>query len=125
MLVWLGYINIGLGVFNMVPAYPLDGGRVLHAILWWRSGNAGQSARIAARIGEGLGLVFVALGAVQVFHGAVLDGIWIAFIGWFLTQAAAQSYRESGAVPYLTRLRVACRGATPGTGKGYSIAVRR
>jgi Zn-dependent protease len=81
----------------MVPGYPLDGGRVLHAILWWRSGKAGQSARIAARIGEGLGLVFVALGAVQVFQGAALDGIWIAFIGWFLTQAAAQSCRESGA----------------------------
>jgi Zn-dependent protease len=107
MLVWLGYINVGLGLFNMVPGYPLDGGRVLHAILWWRSGNAGQSARIAARIGEGLGLVFIALGAVQVFQGAALDGIWTAFIGWFLTQAAAQSYRETGAAPYLARLRVA------------------
>ncbi len=106
-LVWLGYINVGLGIFDLVPSYPLDGGRVLHAILWWRSGNASRSTRVAARIGEGLGLLFIALGAVQVFQGAALDGIWIAFIGWFLTQAAAQSYREAGAVPCLAPLRVA------------------
>ena len=107
MLVWLGYINVGLGIFNLIPGYPLDGGRVLHAILWWKTGNADQSTRLAARIGEGVGFVFIAVGVMQVFGGAGLNGLWIAFIGWFLTQAAAESYREVETAPFLDRRRVA------------------
>jgi Zn-dependent protease/predicted transcriptional regulator len=107
MLVWLGYINCGLGIFNLIPGYPLDGGRVLRAILWWKTGNADQSTRIAARIGEGVGFAFIAFGMMQVFGGAGLNGLWIAFIGWFLIQAAAESYREVETVPFLTRRHVA------------------
>ena len=107
MLVWLGYINFGLGIFNMVPGYPLDGGRVLRAIIWWQTGDADRSTRIAARIGEGVGVIFIALGIMQVFGGAGFNGLWIAFIGWFLTQAAAESYRAVGTVPFLTSLQVA------------------
>jgi len=107
MLVWLGYINIGLGVFNMVPGYPLDGGRVLRALIWWKTGDADRSTRIAARIGEGVGVMFIAVGILQAFGGAGFNGLWIAFIGWFLTQAAAESYRAVGAVPFLTSLHVA------------------
>jgi Zn-dependent protease/predicted transcriptional regulator len=101
-LVWLGYINLGLGIFNMIPGYPLDGGRVLRASLWWKTGNADQSTRLAARIGEGVGFAFIALGVMQVFAGAGLNGLWIAFIGWFLIQAAAESYREVETAPFLT-----------------------
>jgi Zn-dependent protease/predicted transcriptional regulator len=101
MLVWLGYINIGLGIFNMIPGYPLDGGRVLRAAIWWKTGNADQSSRIAARIGEVVGFAFIALGLVQVFGGAVFNGLWITFIGWFLIQAAAESYREVAVAPFL------------------------
>jgi len=107
MLVWLGYINLGLGIFNLIPGYPMDGGRVLHAILWWKTGNADQSTRLAARIGEGVGFVFIALGVMQVFAGAAFNGIWIAFIGWFLMQAAAESYREVETGPILTGRHVA------------------
>jgi len=107
MLVWLGYINVGLGVFNMIPGYPLDGGRVLRAILWWKTGDADRSTRLAARIGEGVGFVFIAFGLLQVFGGAGLNGLWIAFIGWFLTQAAAESYREVATVPFLKGRKVA------------------
>jgi Zn-dependent protease/predicted transcriptional regulator len=107
MLVWLGYINLGLGIFNLIPGYPLDGGRVLRAAVWWKTGNADQSTRIAARVGEGVGFVFIALGVMQVFAGAGFNGLWIAFIGWFLTQAAAESYRQVEAVPFLTSLHVA------------------
>jgi len=107
MLVWLGYINVGLGIFNMIPGYPLDGGRVLRALIWWKTGDADRSTRIAARIGEGVGVVFIALGIVQAFRGAGFNGLWIAFIGWFLTQAAADSYRAVGVVPFLTNLHVA------------------
>jgi len=107
MLVWLGYINFGLGIFNMVPGYPLDGGRVLRALIWWKTGDANRSTRIAARIGEGVGVIFIALGIMQAFGGAGFNGLWIAFIGWFLTQAAAESYRSVGAAPVLTNLHVA------------------
>ena len=85
----------------------MDGGRVLHAILWWKTGNADQSTRLAARIGEGVGFVFIALGVMQVFAGAAFNGIWIAFIGWFLMQAAAESYREVETGPILTGRHVA------------------
>jgi Zn-dependent protease/predicted transcriptional regulator len=107
MLVWLGYINFGLGIFNMIPGYPLDGGRVLRAALWWKTGNAERSTRLAARIGQGIGFAFIALGVMEVFGGAGLNGLWIAFIGWFLIQAAAESYREGEAVPFLTGRHVA------------------
>jgi len=107
MLVWLGYINFGLGVFNLIPGYPLDGGRVLRGILWWKTGNADQSTRIATRIGEGVGFAFIALGVMEVFGGAGLNGLWIAFIGWFLMQAAAESYREVVAGPLLSGRHVA------------------
>jgi Zn-dependent protease/predicted transcriptional regulator len=107
MLVWLGYINAGLGIFNLIPGYPLDGGRVLRAALWWKTGDADRSTRIAARIGEGVGVTFIALGVIQAFGGAGLNGLWMAFIGWFLTQAAAESYFEVKAVPFLKRLHVA------------------
>jgi len=106
MLVWLGYINVGLGIFNLIPGYPLDGGRVLRAILWWKTGDADRSTRVAARIGEGVGFVFIALGVVQVLGGSGLNGLWIAFIGWFLIQAAAGSYRQAEALPFLAHLHV-------------------
>ncbi len=106
MLVWLGYINLGLGIFNLIPGYPLDGGRVLRAALWWKTGNADQSTRLATRIGEGVGFAFIAFGMMQVFGGAGLNGLWIAFIGWFLMQAAAQSYREVEVAPFLARRHV-------------------
>jgi predicted transcriptional regulator len=107
MLVWLGYINFGLGIFNLIPGYPMDGGRVLRALIWRQTGDAGRSTRIAARIGEGVGFLFIAFGMLQVFGGAGFNGIWIAFIGWFLVQAAAESYRQVGTVPFLTSLHVA------------------
>jgi predicted transcriptional regulator len=84
----------------------LDGGRVLRSAIWWKTGNADRSTRIAAGIGEGVGVMFITLGILQAFGGAVFNGLWIAFIGWFLTQAAAESYRAVGVVPILSGLRV-------------------
>ncbi|MGO9241473.1 MAG: site-2 protease family protein [Bryobacteraceae bacterium] len=107
MLVWLGYINLGLGVFNLIPGYPLDGGHVLRALIWWNTGDADRSTRIAARIGEGVGFLFIAVGVLEAFGGVGFDGLWIAFMGWFLVQAAAESYHAVGALPFLTSLHVA------------------
>lgn len=96
MFYWLGYINLGLAVFNFIPGYPLDGGRILRAALWWKSGDAERSTRAAARTGQVVGALFIAAGIVQFFGGAGFGGLWIAFIGWFLLQAAGESYIEAG-----------------------------
>ncbi len=92
VLFWLGYINLSLAVFNMIPGYPLDGGRVLRSIIWWKTGSVDRSTRIAARAGQAVGFAFVALGIFRFFGGAGIGGLWIAFIGWFLLQAARDSY---------------------------------
>jgi Zn-dependent protease/predicted transcriptional regulator len=92
MLVWLGYINLMLAGFNLIPGYPLDGGRVLRAIIWWITGSVERSTRLAARIGQTVALLFIAYGIFQFFGGAGFGGLWIAFIGWFLLQAASASY---------------------------------
>ncbi len=91
MLEWLGYINLGLAAFNLIPGYPLDGGRVLRALIWWKTGNQDGSTRAAARVGQVVAFLFIALGIFRFFSGAGFGGLWIAFIGWFLLQAARES----------------------------------
>src|SRR5207247_8126786 len=91
MLVWLGYINVGLAVFNMVPGFPLDGGRVLRGVVWWITGNAAKATRAAAATGQVIAYGFIFLGILRFFGGAGLSGLWIAFIGWFLLSAAHAS----------------------------------
>ena len=93
ILYWLGTINLGLGVFNMLPGFPLDGGRVLRAIVWWITGSMDRATMIAARTGQGMAVIFIVLGIYQFFNGAGLNGLWIAFIGWFLLQAAGANYQ--------------------------------
>jgi len=107
MLSWLGYINLGLAAFNMIPGYPLDGGRILRAALWWKSGNAERSTRQAARVGQAVGVLFIALGILRFFMGAGFGGLWIAFIGWFLLQAAGESVVEAGLARVLEGATVA------------------
>ena len=92
MVLWLAYINVALGVFNMVPGYPLDGGRILRAIVWWMTGNADRSTRIAAQTGEVVAFLFILLGLYRFFVGANFAGLWMAFIGWFLLEASRSSY---------------------------------
>jgi Zn-dependent protease/predicted transcriptional regulator len=106
VLVWLGYINVGLALFNMIPGFPLDGGRVLRSIIWGISKNADRSTRIAARIGQIVALLFILDGIWQFFHGGGFSGLWIAFIGWFLMDAAKASYAEVGTAAALRDLRV-------------------
>jgi Zn-dependent proteases len=94
LLVWLGYINLALGAFNMIPGFPLDGGRVLHAILWWSMDDAERSTRTAAIVGQIIAVFFIGFGILRFFQGAGLGGLWIAFIGWFLLQAAGATYMQ-------------------------------
>jgi Zn-dependent protease/CBS domain-containing protein len=106
VLSWLGYINFGLAVFNLVPGFPLDGGRVLRAALWKAMGERSRATRAAARVGQivAFGLVFV--GVFRFFTGANVGGLWLAFIGWFLLNAAGSSYREARALDELQTIRV-------------------
>src|SRR5208337_3901365 len=105
VLVWLGYINIALALFNMIPGFPLDGGRVLRSIVWAITKNADRSTRIAARVGQVVALLFIFDGIWQFFHGAGFGGLWIAFIGWFLMDAAKASYAEVGTAAALRGVR--------------------
>jgi Zn-dependent protease/predicted transcriptional regulator len=107
MLMWLGYINIGLGIFNLVPGFPLDGGRVLRAIIWWVTGNANRSTVIAARVGQFIAFGFIILGIMRFFGGAGFGGLWIAFIGWFLLNASRESYSQVAIKEALRGVRVA------------------
>jgi len=88
-LSWLGYINISLGVFNLVPAFPLDGGRLLQSLIWLRTGDRLRATRIAARIGMLFAYLLIAYGlATFIFAGSLIGGVWLVFLGWFLLSAA-------------------------------------
>lgn len=94
-LVWLAIANLGLGVFNLLPAAPLDGGRVLHAWLWHRSGDKERATARATAVGQVLGYLLLGLGVAELFAGATLSGVWLALIGWFIVGAAAAEGRQS------------------------------
>jgi len=103
---WLGYINLILAVFNLLPASPLDGGRVLHAALWRAKGDFAWATRVASEIGQGFGYLFIALGlAMFIFQGS-FSGAWLAFIGWYLLQGARAEARYVATVQALDGLRV-------------------
>jgi len=106
VLVWLGYINIALAVFNMIPGFPLDGGRVLRSIVWTITKNADRSTRIAASVGQVVAFLFILDGIWKFFSGAGFGGLWIAFIGWFLMDAAKASYTEVETTAALRGIRV-------------------
>jgi Zn-dependent protease len=90
---WLGYINFALLAFNMLPALPLDGGRVLRSLLWLRRGNFGSATRVAAGVGRGFGFFMIGIGLLLLIVQGVWSGVWLAFVGWFLLQAAAAEGR--------------------------------
>lgn len=106
MLVWLGYINLMLAAFNMIPGFPLDGGRILRAIIWWSTRDGARATRLAARTGQLVAFGFIALGIFRFFAGEGFGGLWIAFIGWFLMQAAGSSYSAVRLTEDLKNVRV-------------------
>ena len=107
VLIWLGYINISLAAFNMIPGYPLDGGRILRAVAWWITHSMERATRIAATNGQVVAFLFILYGIYRVFVGANLGGLWIAFIGWFLLDAARSTYIQVGIAAGLRGHRVA------------------
>jgi Zn-dependent protease/CBS domain-containing protein len=90
----LGFSNIVLGVFNLIPGFPLDGGRVLRSIIWGARQNLQQATKVASNIGRIVGFLFIFYGIYQAFNGDWVNGIWFVLIGWFLESSAVGSYRQ-------------------------------
>lgn len=91
---YLALINLALGIFNLVPGFPLDGGRVLRAIWWWRTGSLTRATRVASDVGKGFAVVLMIMGGLEIFFGALLGGLWLLFIGMFLRGVAERGYQE-------------------------------
>jgi Zn-dependent protease/CBS domain-containing protein len=104
---YLAWANGVLAIFNLVPAYPLDGGKVLHSFIWRATGDRQRATRVAAAIGQTIALVMVALGILMSFTVSFFSGLWIAFIGWFLYQAGRAEADQS-------ELAMTLRGQTAG-----------
>ncbi len=92
---YLAFINLALVVFNLIPGYPLDGGRVFRAIVWAITGSMRRATLIAAHVGRFFAFLFIFVGVWQVFGGNVGNGLWIAFIGWFLDNAASAQIQQA------------------------------
>lgn len=97
---WLGGVNLILGAFNLIPGFPMDGGRILRAIVWWAKRDYTVATRIASRSGQALAYIMIISGIWAIFAGGPMaqflggwvGGLWLAFIGWFLLTAAQESY---------------------------------
>ncbi|MGQ0810820.1 MAG: site-2 protease family protein [Nitrospiraceae bacterium] len=106
VLDWVGSLNFLLAAFNMIPGFPLDGGRVLRAVIWWATDHVDRATRIAARIGQGSALFLIVFGLWQSFTLEGIGSLWLALVGWFLLEAATASYAQVEAVAGLRGLRV-------------------
>ncbi|MBN1879665.1 site-2 protease family protein [bacterium] len=103
---YLAFINLALALFNLIPGYPLDGGRVFRAIVWSITGNMRRATLIAANTGRFFAFLFIFAGVWKMFHGNFGGGIWIAFIGWFLDNAASSQVHQVLSQGLLTGYKV-------------------
>lgn len=104
---YLAFINLMLGIFNLIPAFPLDGGRVLKSIIWKATGSQDQATAVASITGSILGFMFIGLGIVIAFKtGSFISGLWLVFIGWFIQSTASSSRREQSIHTALSGRRV-------------------
>jgi Zn-dependent protease/predicted transcriptional regulator len=91
---YLAWINLALGIFNLIPGFPLDGGRLFRALFWWWTGSITRATRVATDLGKGFALALMILGGVQIFRGDLIGGIWFIFIGMFLRGLSQRGYEE-------------------------------
>jgi Zn-dependent protease len=117
---WLAAINLLLGLFNLLPGAPLDGGRVLYAYLWRRYGDSVRAAVGAARAGRMLAFVLIGFGLVEFLAGAFVGGVWLVFIGWFIFAASREEEAQVTTRHALVGVRVAdVMTAQPHTAPGW------
>jgi Zn-dependent protease/CBS domain-containing protein len=105
LFLYLGQLNLVLGLFNLIPGFPMDGGRVVRAFLWRRTGDLLSATRRAAGYGQKIALFFVILGFLSLFTGFT-GGLWMMLIGWFLHTAAQASYQQAGLQQTLNGVKV-------------------
>ncbi|HEU5321975.1 MAG TPA: CBS domain-containing protein, partial [Methylomirabilota bacterium] len=104
---WLAHVNLAVGLFNLLPGFPLDGGRVLRALVWQRTGDFARATRVAAFSGQALAAVLIALGVIAMLRGNALGGAWTVVIAWFLQNAATATTGEAAVRALLAGVRVA------------------
>lgn len=130
LLAWLGSINILLGLFNLIPGFPLDGGRVVRSIFWAITDNLRQATRWASWLGQGIAWLMIFAGIamvfgvqIPIFGQGLTGGLWLAFIGWFLNSSAVASYRQVVVQDILEDVPVArmMRSNPPTVSPGISV----
>jgi Zn-dependent protease len=107
LVAWLATINLLVLVFNMLPAFPMDGGRVARAIAWWKTGNRNSATRFAANLGRGFGYLFIGLGIALAFSGQAFTGIWLALIGMVINGSARGAAMQTALTSRIGDVRVA------------------
>lgn len=107
LLAWLGAINLFILVFNLLPAYPMDGGRVARALAWWKSGNRNSATRFAANLGRAFGYLFIGVGIALAFAGDLFSGIWLALIGMVINGSARGAAMQTALTSRIGDVRVA------------------
>lgn len=121
----LSYINILILVFNMVPGFPLDGGRILRSLIWHRTRNVQKATKITSRIGAAFAYVLMAVGVINVFYQNFIGGLWLIFIGYFVRQAAQSGYLLVTLRRTLGHLRVSDVMRSPVVTVDASLDLRR
>jgi Zn-dependent protease/CBS domain-containing protein len=118
-LSWLATMNVMLGIFNLLPGTPLDGGRVLHGLLWRHTGDRNRATRAASTSGQVLGALLAGTGILLALHGR-LDGLWLLLVGWFLAGSASAEHATAIVIGRLAGLRVAdVMSAAPVVASGW------
>lgn len=105
-LIYVSSVNLIIVLFNMVPAFPLDGGRVLRALIWHFQGSLQKATKVTSSMGNIFGYLLIFLGLYIVFNGNVLNGIWFVFIGWFIKQLSESSYQNTIMTDMFTKIKV-------------------
>jgi Zn-dependent protease/CBS domain-containing protein len=106
IVMYLAITNAAIGVFNLIPGFPLDGGRLLRSALWRWTGDVNRATRIAARVGDVFAIGLVGLGVLEVLNGVVFGGVWLVLLGFFLRGAADDGYSQTALREALGELKV-------------------
>jgi Zn-dependent protease len=107
VVAWLATINLLVLVFNLLPAFPMDGGRIVRAIAWWRTGNRTSATRFAAGLGRIFAYIFIAGGLLLIFDGLIFSGVWLALIGFVINGSARAASAQTRITGGISELRVA------------------